>query len=527
MNNLNILDCTCRDGGYYNNWYFNKTKINKYLQLCSKIEISYVEIGFLFDKAKHPNLGPFAYSEKKNIDNLNIPKNIKIAVMINAKDFYSLTAKEIKFQLTKSLSPLKKHVVMVRVAIDFDEFLKAQSILKIIANLNYEIALNLMQSHGKSKKRISETIRIIKLWKVVKYLYFADSLGCMSNRYVKFLYKTAKKYWNNNLGFHGHDNKKLALSNSIIAYKYGANFLDCTILGMGRGAGNTSTEKLLKKFKNINRNILKKEFIQILQYFKKLKIKYQWGYNQYYNYAANKKIHPTYVQKLLTSLKYKKKLLTKILKNLTNFKSDIYSSEYVNNVIYDKKKIDKCKNLKKEFDGKDILILGAGNTGCKYKNKIKKFINNNNALIISLNINKFIEPKYIDYFIFCYDFRVFFEIQEAIKFKKKIIMPLNNFSDYIPKIKKNRQIINYGLVKKKNMLKSRNSYCILDYPRAISYCLMILCQSNIKSLNLAFIDGYKNNKFENDIINNAINYFKSHNEKKINFLTKTNLINEK
>ena len=31
-NKINLLDCTLRDGGYYNNWFFTKELINEYLK---------------------------------------------------------------------------------------------------------------------------------------------------------------------------------------------------------------------------------------------------------------------------------------------------------------------------------------------------------------------------------------------------------------------------------------------------------------------------------------------------------------
>ena len=36
MKNLTILDCTLRDGGYYNNWNFSKDFINDYLKTIYK-----------------------------------------------------------------------------------------------------------------------------------------------------------------------------------------------------------------------------------------------------------------------------------------------------------------------------------------------------------------------------------------------------------------------------------------------------------------------------------------------------------
>ena len=44
---VNMLDCTFRDGGYYNNWNFSKKLLNNYLHLMSKTDIKNVEIGFL------------------------------------------------------------------------------------------------------------------------------------------------------------------------------------------------------------------------------------------------------------------------------------------------------------------------------------------------------------------------------------------------------------------------------------------------------------------------------------------------
>ena len=83
---INILDCTLRDGGYYNNWEFKKDLINEYLKVMDLIKVDYVEIGFRFiDKIK--TKGPCAYSEENFLKTLKIPKNLKIGIMINAADF--------------------------------------------------------------------------------------------------------------------------------------------------------------------------------------------------------------------------------------------------------------------------------------------------------------------------------------------------------------------------------------------------------------------------------------------------------
>ena len=37
MMNTNFLDCTLRDGGYYNQWHFNKNFTDKYLKKIDEI----------------------------------------------------------------------------------------------------------------------------------------------------------------------------------------------------------------------------------------------------------------------------------------------------------------------------------------------------------------------------------------------------------------------------------------------------------------------------------------------------------
>ena len=45
-NNIEILDCTFRDGGYYNNWNFNNNIIQDYIDDLNKLNIKFIEIGF-------------------------------------------------------------------------------------------------------------------------------------------------------------------------------------------------------------------------------------------------------------------------------------------------------------------------------------------------------------------------------------------------------------------------------------------------------------------------------------------------
>ena len=88
MKNINLLDCTLRDGGYYNNWDFPIDLIEDYLKSLSESGVKFIELGFRSRNSKN-YMGPCAYTKDSFIESLKIPKNIDIGVMINASEILS------------------------------------------------------------------------------------------------------------------------------------------------------------------------------------------------------------------------------------------------------------------------------------------------------------------------------------------------------------------------------------------------------------------------------------------------------
>lgn len=515
MKKIKVLDCTCRDGGYYNLWNFDINQINKYLLFSSKAKIDIIEIGFVFPKDN--NYGPFAYSKKNLFSKLIIPKNLDICVMINAKDFYETNSKQSIVKLFKNAekSPFKT----IRVAINFNEFSQGEEICNELKKLKYKVGFNLMQSHKKNYNQIKNIAKNISKWKSVDYLYFADTLGCMDPEYVNFFCSTIKKYWKKDIGIHAHNNKSLALINTLEAIKSGATMVDSTILGMGRGAGNLCTENLLIELKNKNYNYNPEYLINILPYFQDLKNKYNWGTNYFYHYSATNNIHPTYIQKLLFSNRYDNNFINETIKNLSKQNSETFKIDYLDNQIYKTKINSTDFNAKNFFCQDNILIIGSGESGKTQLRNVKEFIKRFNPTVISLNINPYIENKYIDYYVSCVDFRVFFEIWRLLKKKKTIIMPLNRFKDKIQLNFKKKKIINYGLETKKGSFNSFPNFCEIDKPLAILYALAFCQIAKPKKINLAFIDCFADNNKENKYLIKFINRFKKNTKIKINFIT--------
>ena len=84
--NIKILDCTLRDGGYYNNWDFSFELVEAYLKAVALGGIDYVELGFR-DFPKNFYCGPFAYTTKRLLNRLSLPSGPEYGVMINASSF--------------------------------------------------------------------------------------------------------------------------------------------------------------------------------------------------------------------------------------------------------------------------------------------------------------------------------------------------------------------------------------------------------------------------------------------------------
>ena len=512
-----VLDCTCRDGGYYSLWNFDIKKINDYLLACSNSKINIVEIGFIFPENK--DLGEFAYCNDSLFKKLKIPKNLKLSVMINAKDFFDNKKDLIKSKIQKYFKHSKDNKFqMVRVAINFNNFLNAKNILDELKSLGYKTGLNLMQSHEKTEKKIYNLCKKINQWKNIDILYFADSLGSMNPDYVKLLFQNTKKFWKKDLGIHAHNNKTYALYNTMIALKYGAKYLDCTILGMGRGAGNTCTEHLLIELKKLNYNFKPIFLSNTFEYFQYLKNKYNWGPSFFYHEASTKKIHPTYIQRLLSDNKYSLDKVNFIIDNLSKNKSEFFKKDFLDNQIYKLDKTLSTQNVKNYFINKKILILGSGPKGGKLYKKIISFIKKEKPVVISLNINPFIKKKYINYYACCYDFRVFFEFLEMLKNNKPIIFPANKFEDFLNLKLKNKMIINYDLIVKKNKFLAMNNYCVLDKPLALAYVLAFCLVSNPKKIFLAFIDQYFSKEKEGEYIRKLAKKFKKNSNIDLKFI---------
>ncbi len=519
MNNLTLLDCTLRDGGYYNDWKFNNYYVKKYIKDISKANVDIIEIGFHFlDKKK--DYGDYAYIDNRILNKLNIKKNKKLALMFNGVDFLKNEEKILK-KLNKIFNHKKNFFDTVRIAIHLKDLKKIKKFLDFFKVKKLKVCLNLMQINIVKKNDLVECLKTLNKWGNVDIFYFADSFGSLNSKSIKNICSIIKTNWKKEFGIHAHDNCGLALKNSITAFKSGATWIDGTIQGMGRGAGNTRTEDLLTYFKKNNyypdkiKNISQK-------YFFKLKKYYNWGPSKFYKIAANYNIHPTYVQLILKDKRYKISEQNSLIKHLAKIDSKKFDPNFLTDITESKIQIGKWSAYKWCLN-RNILILGQGRSlrSSSAQNLIKKFILKKKPIVISININSHISKNLIDYYASCHDGRILVDHKNYEKLGKKIILPLDILKSF-KKVKNKDFFLDYGLKIKNNEFKCFNKFVVLPYNESFGYVVALSIIGGSKSIFVAGLDGHEK---EHNVYTKTDNILKlirkNYSDIKIKSLTKT------
>lgn len=509
--NIKLLDCTLRDGGYYNKWDFDLNIVDRYLKAVRASLVDVVELGFR-SFPKNTFMGPFAYTTDEFINQLNLPKGPIYGVMINGSEFIGNTegrnsAIDKVFQIED-----KSPVSLVRIAINFNHVLESEEIAKKLKDMGYLVGLNMMKSHGKSERDYIEIAKKISAWNAVDVLYFADSLGNMIPKEVQTICQHLMKGWTGALGIHTHNNKNLALINSITAVENGVTWCDGTITGMGRGAGNVSTESLLLEMSRLGCHNGNASMTQpAVEDFTVLKNKYDWGSNLYYHYAANHNIHPTFVQNLLSNERYDNKQIIKALEFLSDRKSTSFSMETLHQSVYGNNDDSPpgSWNATSWLKGREVLIVGAGPSVEQYSKGILNYVERFNPAVIFLNINQNLPSSIATATVVSHETRALFDSNYYENLSHPIIMPKTRLGSLLKDKKKGLEILDYGLTLKDNNFIINSNGCILGWSLAAAYAFAVVTQSGAKKISLVGFDGYNADDLRQEEMNDVFNMYLS------------------
>jgi 4-hydroxy 2-oxovalerate aldolase len=347
---FSILDCTIRDGGYYNAWDFKKSLVDSYIDATNNLPINYIEIGYRNNPQKE-YLGKYAYTPLYELNNIKNKSSKKISIMLNEKD--------IKISdLSNLIAPIKEFIDMVRIAVDPINIDRAINLAKALKQFDLCIGFNVMyMSRWQAHKGLFD--KFASLNDIVDTLYMVDSFGGVSPKEVIEILKQVKQMSSCKIGFHGHNNIELALINTLTAIENGVDFVDSTFMGMGRGAGNLKTELLLTYLNahcglEVDFNTLAKA----VELFKKLHTQYDWGTNLPYMISGANSFPQKEVMVWATDRAYS---FNSIVRALDNKKKNI---------------MDNAKYPSFNADTFDIvIIIGGGHLAKNHCDGVKELIN--------------------------------------------------------------------------------------------------------------------------------------------------------
>ncbi|MGP7818584.1 aldolase catalytic domain-containing protein [Niallia sp. 01092] len=279
-----VIDCTIRDGGLVNNWDFSVDFVRDLYKYLNAAGVDFMEIGY----KNSPNLvstegvGPWRFLDENFLKEV-IPnkQHTKLSALV---DIGRVDENDI-------LPCEESHLDMIRIACYLKDVDKAIDLNNIFKGRGYETAVNIMAVSNAMEHDLSEAL--IKLNESsVDVAYIVDSYGSLYPRDIAYLAdKFSRQCPNKKFGIHAHNNMQLAFSNTLTAIENGVQYLDSSVFGMGRAAGNCPTELLLGYLKDPQYNV-KPIYEAIENLMIPLRKEVEWGYIIPYTITGQLNEHP-------------------------------------------------------------------------------------------------------------------------------------------------------------------------------------------------------------------------------------------
>ncbi len=245
---IKVLDATIRDGGLINDHQFDDRFVRAVYETCIQAGIDYMEIGYKAAQAvaAPTKSGPWRYCREEDLRRIIGDKDpsVKISVMADAGG---------KTNYRTDILPKEQSVIdQVRVACYIHQIPEAVDMIRDAADKGYETTCNIMAISMVHEGEIAQALEVIADTPA-STVVVVDSFGSLYQEQIRNLveqYRKALAGTGKEVGIHAHNNQQLAFANTIEAIIHGANRIDATMAGMGRGAGNCPMELLLGFLRN-------------------------------------------------------------------------------------------------------------------------------------------------------------------------------------------------------------------------------------------------------------------------------------
>jgi 4-hydroxy 2-oxovalerate aldolase len=271
-----------------NNHLFGDETMKAVYSACVDAGIDYMEIGYknskrIFSPVEH---GAWKFCTEEDIRRI-VGENdtpLKLSAMADAE----------KSDYHEDILPYDQSVLdMIRVATYIHQIPLALDMIKDAHDKGYETTINLMSVSVVSERELDEALELLANSEVGT-IYIVDSFGALYSEQTHFLldkYIKCAESCGKQVGMHAHNNQQLAFANTIEAIIKGANMLDASMGGLGRGAGNCSIELLVGFLHNPKFRL--RPILQCIQrHIEPLREELMWGFDIPYMITGLLNQHP-------------------------------------------------------------------------------------------------------------------------------------------------------------------------------------------------------------------------------------------
>lgn len=389
MGEIQVLDCTLRDGGrcFGNTW--GDTTIKSISKGLSDAGIDIIEIGFLWYIAdgicreNSTHFRSFQEIEEFLCPDQNYAAYIEYEVF--KKGVYSIVPKE------------KSSITGIRLGVLKEDIKESLTLMEDIIDKGYQLYVQGINTLSYTEDELLDFIQIIN---TVKPYAFAivDTFGNMQQQDLIEKFQLIDKNLDKNIAiaFHSHNNKnqsmELAKTFATISEERDI-VIDSTLMGIGMGAGNLNTE-LITKY--LNQEKEKNYDISILQdlinkYIVKFRDKFVWGCTAVSIDSAKTWRSQIDVSYITTEYKYLTMELQRYLLAMCAIGRGTALGKidgYAKLLLAPFPSESDYKELQKHFTGKKIVIVGRGPSVTKNKEKLAAFGQENDAIFVYINAHE-------------------------------------------------------------------------------------------------------------------------------------------
>lgn len=393
MANIQILDCTLRDGGYINDFDFGEIGIKRIIEKLTLAGIDIIETGFLEDTEYNPD-----YSLYNTVEQITefIPKD-------RGRSMYVAMACYGEYNIDQLSEYDGKSIDGIRVTFHYNEIDEALEYCHRIQEKGYKV---FVQPVGTSSYTDGQLLALIKKVNEMRpySFYLVDTLGLMHKEEVlRFFYLINHNLANSiHIGFHSHNNLQLSFSNCQALSSVETDrviSLDSSVYGMGRGAGNLNTELIANYLNEHNKASYEIEpLLEIVdEHIVKIKREHEWGYSVPYYLAAINGCHPNYAAYLSGKNTLNVKCISAILhmiepEHRSLFDKKLIEEKYLQFQSHEINDEDAIAQLSTRISNRNVLLLAPGESIKTNVEKIIGSVKNDECIVISTSF----VPEFID-----------------------------------------------------------------------------------------------------------------------------------